>query len=152
MKYIVDWCEIVQEGTGANGPWKKSKMSLKDEQGNAEEDVITFLSVQPGQELEGSVVLNPKYKTREFKSVLQKPNFMKKPDISKSVAEAQKRTQEGVQKAQSHTDNAVRTSATMRDSVLLAIAEGKPTEENIQKWRKWLWFSWDDPKEYPPFE
>src|SRR3990167_1666475 len=122
MTYKVEWCEVIKTGSGAKGPWKLTKMSLTDPEGNKLEDIQTFMEVIPGQEIEGSVIKNQTYGSLEFKP-LARPNFMKKPDISKSVAEAQKRTQEGVQKAQSHTDNAVRISATMRDAVLLSLAE-----------------------------
>lgn len=83
QKFKVDWVELVKEGVGEKGPWKKFKMSLTDEEGVQTTDVVTFLEVQAGQTIEGSIVPNEKYHTKEFKKALEKPEFMKKPNMDR---------------------------------------------------------------------
>lgn len=62
-------------------------------------------------------------------------------------------------KFQDNKEWSIKVSSTMRDAVSLAIAEIKDIrtlntlEQDILKWREWLWKNWDvDPKDYPPFE
>lgn len=74
MKYIIEWCEVIKEGTGAKGPWKLTKMTLKDEAGAEHESITTFDDVAPGQTIEGNIVLDGNYKNFK-KDNARKPNM-----------------------------------------------------------------------------
>lgn len=153
-KYTIEWSELIKEGVSENGrAWKMTKMSLKDESGAMHEDVTTFDEVITGGEIEGDIIMKGKYKNfqKAFKKPkLEKPEFIKAKE--EAIKKAQDRTQVGVQKAQEHKDVSIKVSSTMRDAVQLAIAEGNPTVENIESWRKWLWTNWDKTElDYPPF-
>lgn len=72
---------------------------------------------------------------------------------SAQIAVAQAQKAQDIKTAQDNTSYNVRVSSSMRDAVLLAIAEGKPTPENIVKWRGWVWREWEnvDKLSEPPF-
>lgn len=147
-KYKVEWVEVVKEGVGERGAWKKSKMSLTElESGQKEENVSTFLEVMAGQEIEGNVVMNEQYHTKEFKKSLEKPNFMKKPDISKQVETAQKRTEASITKTMDRKEESIKLASAQRDAVLIVstLLGGKSGYEDdnaikrhIIHWRNWF--------------
>lgn len=74
MKYEITWAETIKEGTGAKGPWKLTKMTLKDEGGAMHEGITTFDEVAPGQSIEGNIVLDGNYKNFK-KDNARKPNM-----------------------------------------------------------------------------
>lgn len=145
MKYKVEWVEVVQEGVGKKGPWKKSKMSLTDEAGAKEENVVTFLEVQAGQEITGTIETNLQYHTREFKKTLEKPKFMQK-----SIEVAMDKKNESIAKFQGNKEESIKLMAAQRDAVLLVVAElnnskgvtedftGERVKQEIIKWRNWF--------------
>lgn len=155
MKYIIESTEVVKEGMGEKGPWKKSAMTLRDEEGKMVENVATFLEVSKGQELEGSIEKNEKYHSLEFKKTLNKPNFMKKPvDFSKVM----EKKEASIGRFQDNKELSIKIASTINKAVDLAIAEKTdPTvldtlEQGIIKWREWLWTHWDaEDKDFPPF-
>ena len=76
----------------------------------------------------------------------------------KVIGEAMQRKEQSIGKFQDNKDWSIRVSSTMRDAVLLAIAEyGDKTnldtlEQSIRKWRNYLNENWEiDPKDFPPF-
>lgn len=76
-----------------------------------------------------------------------------------AIKEAMKEKAEGIAHFQSTKEESIRISGTMRDAVLCAFAEYNKEphnlmtlEELISKWRKWLWFEWEAPSQYPPFK
>ena len=153
MTYKIEWCEVIKTGSGAKGPWKLTKMSLTDSEGNKMEDVQTFMEVIPGQEIEGSVIKNQTYGSLEFKP-LARPNFMK--NRSSDIKQAMEKKEASIHKFQDTKDLSIKTSSSMNKSIDLAIADGEMTQEQrketILYWRKWVWNHWEDPQEYPPFE
>lgn len=142
QKYTIDWVEVVKEGVGEKGPWKKSKMSLTGADGSKELSVSTFLEVQAGQELEGTVTFNEQYKSKEFKKVLEKPNFMKNKDSS--IATAMKKKEESIEKFQTSKEGSIKLAGAQRDAVLLVVAQGAEgaTDEALKsaivEWRNWF--------------
>lgn len=141
MRFTIEWSEVIKEGTGEKGAWKMSKMTLKDEEGNTIENVRTFEPAMPGQELEGLIVYNEKYKTNEFKKKLEKPNFLKHKDAQIEKAVARKET--SIARFADNKDFSIMQSSTMRDAVLLAIAQQDPSHENVLAQRKWLLDHWE---------
>ena len=105
-----------------------------------------FDEILTGKDIEGELWTSDAGKHYLFapKKKLEKPNFMKR-DISKDVEKAQERTSASVEKAQNNTSHSVRVSSTQRDAVLLAVAQGNPSIENVVSLRKELWRHWDDP-------
>lgn len=89
MKYEITWAETIKEGTGAKGPWKLTKMTLKDEGGAMHEGITTFDEVAPGQSIEGNIVLDGNYKNFK-KDNARKPNMERVMEKKASqIAEAQ---------------------------------------------------------------
>lgn len=111
--------------------------------------------ITPGMQIEANPWQNPK----NGKWSLYPPD-PKKPQggafgasRTASIAKAQERKETSIQKSQERRDISVKVSATMRDAVQLAMAEGKPTIETIEKWRTWLWTNFDkEDKDFPPFD
>lgn len=160
MIYSIKWCEVKKTGTTNGRDWTITEMNLEDSEGKTTEKVSTFEPVMSGGTIEGTIVKNDKGYLN-FKK-LEAPDFIKqqrKPDISKSVEKAQERTAEGVKIAQERTSWSVKTSATMRDAVMIATARGisgwdkDEIEKAILKWREWLWTNFDvESDQYPPFQ
>lgn len=153
MIYKVEWSEVKKEGNTNGRAWKITEMTLKDEQGVITEKVSTFDSVMTGAEIEGSVVKNDKgYLT--FKK-LEAPNFVKENRSAfkqKVIDETMQRKEQSIGKFQDSKEWSIKVSSTMRDAVLLAIAEQNPTKENVLKWREWLWNNFDvETDQFPPF-
>ena len=67
------------------------------------------------------------------------------------IKEAQETKRKDIETAQENKGQSIKISSTMRDAVLLTIAEkgdgvmtAEDMEENIIKWRKWLVNHWED--------
>lgn len=147
MKYKIEFC--VQKKTGnTNGKdWAITEMSLLDEQGVLHENISTFDSVMMGGTLEGEIVTNDKgYKNFKTAKAVAGANF-KTAQIEKTM----ERKEQSIGKFQDNKELSIKISSTMRDAVLLAIAEGKPDITTIQKWREWLWNNFEKVDDYPPF-
>lgn len=147
-KYQIDWSEIVKEGSTNGRPWKITSMTLKDEQGNITEKVSTFNPVMTGEFITGKIVKNEKGYLN-FMNELKAPSFAQ--NKTKQMEKVMERKEESIKTFQTNKEESIKISSTMRDAVLLAIAEGSPTSETIQKWREWLWLNWDKVDQYPPF-
>ncbi len=144
MKYTIEWSEVTKTGVGEKGPWKLSKMNLKDEQGNVHENVATFQEIMTGQELEGSIEeeVNGQYVNKKFKSSIKRPTnpvFNKTAQMEKVMD----KKAENIARSQDNKELGIKTSSTIRMAVDCAIAEGKVTPEAITSWRNWFLKNWD---------
>lgn len=75
-----------------------------------------------------------------------------------SIVQAMQKKDESIAKFQGNKEESIKISSTMRDAVLLAIAEfdkelhpASRLEERIKYYREWLWKEWEGHKDYPPF-
>lgn len=148
-KYTIEWLEVFKEGESNGRPWKITKATFKDEEGHETTDVSTFEPITLGQVIKGAITKNEKYSNWEFKKAMEKPNFMKK---GANIEKAMEKKEQSITKFQDNKEWSIKISSTMRDAVLLSIAENNPTPERIQKWRKWLLDNWDvEPSDISPF-
>src|SRR3990167_5472101 len=154
MKYQIELSEIKKEGETNGRAWKITNMTLKDEQGVVYDDVSTFDPVMTGQEIEGFIETKEQYKN--FKKALEKPNFMKKPDISKQVEKAQLRTETSINKTLDRKEESIALAGAQRDAVLIVtelmrhdefILEKGNIKSALLEWRNW--FLSDEFKDVP---
>lgn len=151
MKYQITWSEVKKQGETNGKPWSISSMTLKDESGKITDKVDTFDTIVTGAFIEGEIETG-KYGLNFKKSATPKQvagaNF-KTAQIEKTM----ERKEKSISGFQDNKERSIKVSSTLRDAVTLAVAEGKPTPENILKWRTWLLNNWDiDPTDTPPFE
>ena len=158
MRYSINWCEK------KNNDWIIASILPQKEDGTWDKEITNvsinrtaksgqvfpnFDTIAPGIEIEGEFWQSQAEKNYLFapKPKLDPPNFIKQASNSafkaKQIEEAQARTTQSVAKAQDNKDWSVKVSATMRDAVLLSIAEQGPTPDKILAWRKWLWNHFD---------
>lgn len=153
MKYKIDLCEVKKEGSTNGRNWKITEMTLTDEAGVKTEKVSTFNSVTLGQELDGEIKTNDKGYLN-FIAKLDPPAFMKQQNATafktQQMEKVMARKEESIGKFQDTKDWSIKTSSTMRDAVLLTIAEKGdiPTSDEelgqmVVKWRKFLWNHFD---------
>lgn len=167
QKYKTNWMEK------KNNDWILASILPQKEDGTWDKEITNvsinrtakngqvfpnFDTIAAGVEIEGEFWQSQAGKNYLFapKPKLEAPNFIKQAGNSafkaKQIEEAQNRTTQNVAKAQDNKDWSIKTSSTMRDAVLLSIAEGKPNQENILRWREWLWNNFEvEPDQYPPF-
>lgn len=74
------------------------------------------------------------------------------------VEKTMERKENSISKFQDNKEWSIKVASTMNKAVELAIAEIKDIktlntlEQDILKWREWLWRNWDvDENQYPPF-
>ena len=155
MNIQIDW---VEEKTSSKGVlYKKASVTDGDRK---YEDVAVFnyyskyAEVIPGATVEGVIQEGrifqgkPSY-TLTDGNLGAKPASMRK---ESTIAKAQERKAEFIEKAQDNKDNAVKVASTMNKAVDLTIAfptywDVPNKEEQIIKWREWLWKHWDDPQQ-----
>lgn len=153
MKYKIELCEVKKEGSTNGRNWKITEMTLIDEGGIKTEKVSTFNSVAIGQELEGEIKQNDKGYLN-FIAKLEPPQFMKQQsNTAFKTAQMEKvmdRKEQSIGKFQDTKDWSIKTSSTMRDAVLLTIAEkgdipmrDEELGQMVVKWRKFLWNHFD---------
>lgn len=153
MKYKIDVCEVKKEGSTNGRNWKITEMTLIDEAGIKTEKVSTFNSVIIGQELEGEIKTNDKGYLN-FIAKLEAPAFMKQQsNTAFKTAQMEKvmdRKEQSIGKFQDTKDWSIKTSSTMRDAVLLTIAEkgdipmsDEELGKMVVKWRRFLWNHFD---------
>jgi hypothetical protein len=116
-----------------------------------------FDTLAEGSKLEANPWTNPKGYTSLFPP--RAPSVAAPRRSPAAITKAMETKAENIHKAQEFRSEGVRTSATMRDAVNIVVsmnAKGDMTGEQIragiQAWRKWLWFQWEAPESYPPFE
>jgi len=151
--------EVQELKTSKGDPYKKVDLQKTD--GTVVAGVSAFKFKFPnleslviGAEIEGSIVIDGNYKN--LVGVVEKPKGnpgFKAQQIEKTM----ERKEQSISRFQDTKELSIKTSSTMRDAVLLAIAEYRDStvldklDEAVLKWREWLWKHWDDPEQYPPF-
>jgi hypothetical protein len=127
---------------------------LTDEEDNLYERVSAWSGEFSGDIFEGELEKNDKgfWRIKKPKTGLPaqagNPNFK-----TQQIKEAMDTKRQDVARSMDRKDISIKISSTMRDAVQLAIAEGQPNEETIEKWRAWLWTNWDkEDKDFPPFK
>lgn len=119
-------------------------------------DFPNFANLNEGDSVMGDIVVKDQWKT------LYPPKTTTTGQIGGNkggfIAKAQEKKAEYIERAQENKEEGIKISATMRDAVLCAIAEYNKDPHNldtleqlISKWRKVLWFEWDNHNTYPPF-
>lgn len=150
MKYSVTWCEVKKTGEKNGKPWTITTMTLNDENGVEIEGVDTFDTVSPGHTIEGEIIegqYGKNFKKAPTPKQVAGSNFK-----TQQVEKVMERKEQSISRAMDNKDWSIKTSSTMRDAVLLAVAEGNPTKENVLKWREWLWNNFNVAEDlYPPF-
>jgi hypothetical protein len=75
-----------------------------------------------------------------------------------AITKAMEVKADNIKHAQENRAEGVKISATMRDAVAIVVSmNAKGTmnafqiEQEITKWREWLWHQWDAPENYAPF-
>jgi len=77
---------------------------------------------------------------------------------SGAITKAMEKKAENIEKAQENKNESIKIASTFASAVNCAIAEYNKDphnldtlEELIRKWRKVLWFLWEEHTDYPPF-
>lgn len=156
MKYKIEWIEVDKYGNKRVSVTREdgSKL-LSAELGKEYKDV----DVAAGQDINAKEWQSPK-NSKIYLFMDKEPQAGEKPRggaysafKGQVIAQAQDRKNEMIGKTMDRKDISIKVSSTMRDAVQLAIAEGLPNEEAIEKWRAWLWLNWDkEDKDFPPFK
>ena len=142
------------------------KATIKDNQGATTEGVAIwdsfplFGSLKEGDVVEGdiSTKVNGQYTNHTLNpSATGTPRYGQNKSNGGAITKAMEKKEASIEKFQDNKEISIKTSSTMRDAVLLAIAE-KPSspyslEDLVVKWRHWLWLQWDktSPDELAPF-
>lgn len=116
-----------------------------------------FDSIGDGSVIEANAWTNPKGYVTFFPP---KPNAPKGGgNRGAQMEKAMERKEAGITKFQESKETGIMLSSTIRmatDIVCSMNTDGKMTpaaiRAGIQEWRRWLWFQWEKPLEYPPFE
>lgn len=155
MKYIIKTVEEKVTSTGK----PMFKVTMTDESGK-DENLNMFDPVKVGDTVEGETYTNDKGYLN-FKRKLEPPEFIKKSSgyKEKIMEKAMERKENGIEKFQDNKEWSIKVASTMNKAVELAIAEIKDIktlntlENDILKWREWLWNNWDVASDqYPPFK
>lgn len=107
-----------------------------------------FDGLAPSLDIEGELWQSQAGKNYLFapKPKLEAPEFIKKGNgayKTQQIEKSMERKESSITKFQDNKEWSIKVSSTMRDAVLLAIAEGKPEADRVLAWRKWLWNNWD---------
>lgn len=114
-------------------------------QGFPDFDKITF-----GSSVEGDIVV--KQKGNYLTKTLFAPKGSAPMQSAGAITKAMDRKEAGISKFQENKEESIKISSTMSGAVSLAVAEGSSDlAEAVKRWRLFLWQSWDDHKNYPPF-
>lgn len=151
--YTIKSAEVSKNGQTNGRNWQIMKMALVDDKGVETTGVSTFEVVVSGETLEGKIVTNDKGYLNFIKK-LEAPAFMKQQsNTAFKTAQMEKvmdRKEQSIGKFQDTKDWSIKTSSTMRDAVLLTIAEkgdipmrDEELGQMVVKWRKFLWNHFD---------
>jgi hypothetical protein len=148
--------------TKTNKPYKQ--LTVRQENGtehkvNIWSDFPNFANVIVGSVIRGKIEPNGQYMNLVSELQINKPTearggVYKTAQIEKTM----ERKEQSIAKSQDNKDWSIRTASTMNKAVELAIAEIKDIttlntlENDILKWREWLWRNWEvSDTQYPPF-
>jgi len=145
--------EVKTTSTGKS--YKKASITGEDGaqyQVSVWDDFPSFAAVQAGGMVEGVIRQNGKYTNLVAGNLGVRPA-----SIPNKFGKVMEIKQEGIRKAQENKEEGIRISSTMRDAVLVALAElggnrdHTEYEDRIRYWRSWLYAEWDNVKDAPPF-
>ena len=158
MKYKIDWLEVkhidklnkdVKEIDATDETGKKVKFTVWS-------DFPNFESITNAGEIEGNLWQKPN--SDNFTLYPPKPATTGQIGGNKGgfIAKAQEKKAEFIEKAQDNKNESIKIASTFSSAVNCAIAEynadtKQNLEELIRKWRKTLWFVWDEHTNFPPF-
>ena len=148
-KYIIKESEVTKNGSTNGRAWQITKMTLIDETGVETEGVSTFNTVKTGETIEGKIVTNEKgylnFVAKETPKQVAGANFK-----SAQIEKTMERKEQSIGKFQDIKELSIKTSSTMRDAVILTVAErgeipmsDEELSKMVIKWRKWLWNHFD---------
>lgn len=165
MQYKIEWMEkkqisgkdIIEASLSGEGVTPAEKVTIwkTDTKG---EEFPGFDDLSPGHTVEGNLWSKPgsNFKTlypAKEKRAKGNSNFR-----TEQIEKAQGRKAEFIEKAQDNKDWSIMVSSTMRDAVLLTIAEVGSNastslyENKVRQWRTFLVDNWDlNPTDKPPF-
>ena len=118
---------------------------------------IKLPMLREGDTIEANAWQNPKngkwslYPPEDRKT----PSEPRRPSQSANIERVMQKKEASIGKFQDNKELSIKISSTMRDAVLIALAEyndarsftfGETIGENIEGWRKWFWEHWDDPE------
>lgn len=155
-RYKIDWVE--QKTTSTGKTYKKATITGADGTHDVSvwPDYASYEAVTPGSEVEGVVSVNGKFKNLVAGNLGAKPSGFT-PRAPAGSAKAQETKRIDIQNAQENKGEAIKLASTLRDAVLVALAElgGNHDHEEyksrIRHWREWLYAEWDNVKDAPPF-
>lgn len=98
-----------------------------------------FDNLAAGQEVEAVMWKSPSNKWYLFPPQAESPRGGAPRGQYGGINKAMETKKENIKDFQENKQESIKMSQTLRDAVQLAIAEGKPNQENILRWRKWLW-------------
>ena len=145
------------------------RATIKDNQGVVTDNVTlwsgfpNFADLKVGDVVEGDlkIVPNGQYVNNTLNPIspAAKPAGGAFKGNSGAITKAMDRKEAGIEKFQDNKSESVKIASTMRDAVLLAIAEfnqyngHRTLDELVVKWRHWLFLQWDktSPDEIAPF-
>lgn len=118
-----------------------------------------FANLQEGSIVMGKMTLDGAYWNIAYEGQEKRPGGQSGAYKSHLIEKAQENKAQYIAKAQNNKEASIKVSSTMRDAVLLTIAEkgdgvlsSEDMQEAIERWRAWLWTHWDkEEKDYPPF-
>lgn len=148
-QYKVDWMEKKTTSTGK----VKIDATLSEPTGQQHEKVTIwgdfpgFEQIMPGQEVIGNITVkqNEQYTYKTLYPVSSPAWSTKKPGTS-SIAAAQTRKAEGIEKSQARKEEGIKLAGTARDATLLTLEWARANqvfnEDDVRvkwlEWRKWL--------------
>lgn len=154
MQYTLEWMEKKTTQTGKS----YIKASLKDEQGKVTDNVSiwsdfpNYANLALGGSITGELKTNDKGYTNLYPPASTPNSGPSGGYKAKVINDAMEKKAGYISHAQENKEHGIKVSSTIRMAVDMAIAEGKPTAENIKDWRKWFWMNWDvSETDFPPF-
>lgn len=162
MKYKITAIQDTPTSTGKS----KKTVSITDEANASYEkigvwsDFPNYANLAVDQTVEGEVKTSPDGKWRNLVPLPTgtTPGGANRGQSGGFIAKAMEKKEAGIEKAQENKNESIKIASTFGKAVDCAIAEYNKDatnldtlEELIRKWRKILWFEFDNHNEYPPF-
>lgn len=153
MKFHVE--SVLETNTTTGKTYKKAALMGEDgvqHQVSVWSDYSNYAAVTQGNTVEGVIRDSGKYKNLVSGNLGTRPA-----SIPAKFGAVMQIKQEGIRQAQENKGEAIKISSTMRDAVLITLAElggnqdHETYESRIRYWRSWLYAEWEEVKDVPPF-
>lgn len=158
MIYTIKSAEAVTTTTGK--PMKKLSMVGTDEivvSVNIFSDFPHYADITVGSSIDGELKKNDKGYTNLYSNEIKTRGAAPSAFKQKVIEETMQRKETSIGKFQDNKELSIKVASTMNKAVELAIAEIRDIktlntlEQDILKWREWLWNNWDvGSTQYPP--